>query len=363
MTTGTVQVADVVVPSIFVPYQQILTEEKSALVQAGVLVRDPSLDGLLSGGGLTFNVPSWKDLDNDQENVATDGVVSPYNSLTVYAGGPLPKKMGTLTEIAVRMSRNQLWSATQLAADLAGSDPMSAIASRTAAYWTRRLQAAFIATVTGVFNDNAAAPGGSEHVLNDLTLDISGGAFDAGVTDFSAESYLDCKQLMGDSQGDLSLIMVHSQVYNKMLKNDLIDFKQDSQSSASIATFMGARVIVDDGMTRVGNVCHSWLFGPGAVRLGVTTPDRAAYVDYVPNAGNGHGAEVLYNRVSWCLHPVGHAFVAGAIANGGPANFDNTGSGTLAAPDSNTLAHASSWQRRYPERKQIKIARLITREA
>ena len=63
MATGPVtQVADVVVPEIFTPYIRQLTEEKSRLVQAGVLVRNALMDSLLSGGGLTFNVPSWRDL-------------------------------------------------------------------------------------------------------------------------------------------------------------------------------------------------------------------------------------------------------------------------------------------------------------
>jgi len=355
-----VQVADVIVPEIFAPYQQVLTEEKSELIRAGVLVRDTFLDQKMAGGGLTFNVPSWKDLDNDAENIASDNAISPYTA--TYVAAPVPKKISTLSEVAVRLNRNQLWQSSQLAGDLAGSDPMTAIANRTSAYWARRLQAAFISVMTGVFNDNAAPPSGSEHTQNDLTLDISGSSYDPGVTDFSAEAFLDAKQLMGDSQGDLSIIMVHSIVYNRMLKNDLIDFQRDSQGGQPIATFMGVRVIVDDGMTRSGLVCQSWLFGPGAVRMGVTTPDRPVHVDYVAGAGNGHGAEVLYNRVSWCLHPVGHAFVAGSIDDGGPANFDTTGSGTLASPDANTLAHAGSWARRYPERKQIKIARLITRE-
>ena len=46
-----VQIADVVVPRIFTPYVQQLTEEKTALIQAGALVRDNMLDNLLAGGG------------------------------------------------------------------------------------------------------------------------------------------------------------------------------------------------------------------------------------------------------------------------------------------------------------------------
>ena len=66
------KIADVVVPEIYTPYKQNVTEEKSALIQSGVVARDESIDALLNGGGLTFHTPSWKDLDNDEENSSTD---------------------------------------------------------------------------------------------------------------------------------------------------------------------------------------------------------------------------------------------------------------------------------------------------
>jgi hypothetical protein len=140
-------IADVVVPRIFTPYVQQLTEEKTALIQAGALARDAALDDMLAGGGLTFDVPSWKDLTNDADNVSSD-----------TGGDSVPAKIGTSNEVAVRLSRNKSWSAADLAAALAGSDPMNAIANRVAYYRARRLQAAFVATMTGVFADNAAAP-------------------------------------------------------------------------------------------------------------------------------------------------------------------------------------------------------------
>jgi hypothetical protein len=342
-----VQVADVVVPSIFTKYVQQKTEEKSRLIQSGALARDAAIDALLAGGGLTFNVPSWKDLTNDAENVSTD---TAYD----YDGGDnsAPKNVGTSQEVAVRLSRNQSWSSSDLAAALAGSDPMMSIADNVAGYWARRLQANFIATITGVFADNAAAPSGSEHTQNDMTNDVSGASYTAGVTDFSAEAFLDAALTMGDSQEDLGLVMVHSVVYNRMQKNNLIDFIPDSNGQINIPTFLGRRVIVDDGMPKSGAVYNTWIFGAGAVRLGVSTPKVPTEVERNPNAGNGGGQETLYSRVEWAIHPVGMKY-AGTAPSGGPS----------VASTSNNLAHAGSWMRVFPERKQLKIARLITREA
>ncbi|MCH7911061.1 MAG: hypothetical protein IIB38_15790, partial [Candidatus Hydrogenedentes bacterium] len=69
------QISDVVVPEIFTPYAQLLTEEKSRIIQSGLAVRSGELDTLLGGGGTTFNVPSFKDLDNDADRISGDDSV------------------------------------------------------------------------------------------------------------------------------------------------------------------------------------------------------------------------------------------------------------------------------------------------
>lgn len=334
------QVSDIIVPEQFTPYTQQLTEEKSRLIQSGVVTVDPFLDAFLAGGGLTINAPSFKDLDNDDDNVSSD-----------QGSAATPNKIGTSQEIAVRLSRNNSWATADLAAALAGSDPAEAIASRVSDYWVRRAQAAFVATVKGVFADNAAAPDASEHVQNDMTHDISGASYSAGVTDFSAEAFIDATLTMGDSMEALGVLFVHSIVYGRMQKNNLIDFIPDARGEVMIPTFLGREVIVDDGVPFSAGVFESWLFGLGAVRLGRGSPKVATEVDRNPLANNGGGEETLTNRTEWTFHPMGHAYV-GTSPNGGPSN----------AATSNNLAHADSWQRVFGERKQIKIARLITRE-
>lgn len=341
MASGTVNISDIIVPNLFAPYVQVLTEEKARIIQSGAAVRDAALDAFLAGPGLTMNAPSFKDLDNDTDNVSSDS----------SGGTSSPKKIGTNNEIVVRKSRNNSWATSDLASALAGTDPADAIAARVSYYWQRRLQAMFIAAITGVFADNAAAPSGSEHVQNDMTFDVSGAGFVDGVTNFSAEAFVDACATMGDSMDSLGMIMVHSLVYARMQKNNMIDYVPDAEQQIVIPRFLGREVIVDDGVPRTAGVFESWLFGAGAVRLGMGSPKVPAEVDRNPAAGDGGGVETLYSRTEWCLHPVGHKY-AGTPANGGPSN----------ANTANNLANAGSWQRVFPERKQIKIARLITRE-
>lgn len=288
-------------------------------------------------------------MDNDADNVSTD-VESDY--FTGGSADSAPGKIQTSQEVGVRLDRNKSWSSADLTAALAGEDPMAAIADKVAGYWDRRIQQAFVATMKGLFADNAAAPAGSEHVQGDLTNDISGSSYTAGVTDFSAEAFIDAAVTAGDSMEDLSMLMVHSIVYSRMQKNNLIDFIPDSQGNVVIPTFLGREVIVDDGLPVSSGVYESWIFGAGAVRFGQVDPKVPVETERKASSGNGGGSEVLYSRTALCIHPVGHKY-AGSAPTGGPDNTDST----------NMLAAAGSWERVYPERKQIKIARLITRES
>ncbi|MFA7175015.1 MAG: hypothetical protein WC340_16705 [Kiritimatiellia bacterium] len=350
MATGVTQITDVIVPELFTPYVQQLTEQKSRLIQSGAVVRDSVLDMDLAGGGLTFNEPSFKDLDDDVDNISSD---DPNTNSS-------PNKIGSATEIQVRLSRNNSWSSMDLASALAGADPMDAIANRVSDYWVRREQAAFVATMGGVFANNATVTD-AYHTQNDMTHDISGSSFTDGVTNFSAESFIDSCLTMGDSMDALGAIMVHSVVYGRMLKNNLIDFIPDSTNTAAypnagasgqgIPTFLGRVVIVDDAMPFAAGVFQTWLFGAGAVRNGRGAPKVPTEVERKASSGNGGGQEVLYNRTEWIMHPVGAAYV-GTAPNGGPSNLATT----------NNLSAATSWRRVFGERKQMKIARLITRE-
>ena len=372
MATGPLtQISDIVVPEIFTPYIQQLTEEKARIVQSGVLTRDAFLDNLLAGGGLTFNVPSFRDLDNETENISTDdaadiiafaaaGTLTAFG-LTASLNDSVPKKTQTDTEISVRLSRNQSWSSATLARALAGADPMQSIAERVAYYWTRRLQAVFIATIQGISKDNGVNDSGD--YANDISGG-SGGSFVDGVTNFTAEAFLDAALTMGDSQEDLVALLVHSVVFNRMQKNNLIDFIPDARGEIQIPTFLGREVVIDDGMpngtsavfggggTGDSGTFETWIFGTGAASLGVMSRENATEVAREAAAGNGGGQDILHSRVEWVIHPTGHAYT-GTPADGGPSNLATT----------NNLNIATSWDRVYPERKQIKFARLITRES
>lgn len=353
MSSGATRISDVVTPEIFSPYAQQLTESKSSLIRSGAVQRDKNLDALLAGGGLVFTEPS-NDTTPDTypgDNVSSDEY-DPISNPDPFQSYPEKATANPVELFKVRLSRNASWGSMDLAKDLAGASPSQAVANRVSEYWARRLQDAFVATMTGVFAQNATTPSGA-YFQNDLTNDVSGVSYVDGVTNFGAGAFVDALETIGDKMDSLSTVMVHSTVFTRMLKKNLIHFEFVRSGGRRVAypTILGREVVVDDHVPFSGGVFECWLFGRGAVRFGVGAPKVPTEVSRQPATGNGAGQDVLHNRVEWIVHPEGHAYV-GSAPKGGPSN----------AATANNLAHAASWKRAIQDRSLIKIARLVTRE-
>jgi len=345
----TTQVADVVVPEIYDPYVSNKTTEKHRLIDSGMIVRDAAMDDKLEGGGLTFNAPSFNDLSNDEENIQSD---DPDQT-------PEHKKRTSATEISVRLQRHQSWAEMKLAGALAGKNPLENVGDLVASYWKRRSQFAAMACIVGVFKDNDLAPDlDGTHIQKDMTVDVSGGAYSAGVTDFSSSAYIDTTVTMGDSKDMLGTIFVHSIVEARMRKNNLIkDVVVDTEGKQTISIYQNSVVVIDDSLPNPAGagplqtpagVFHTYVFGNACMRWGITPDAKPSETDWDPNAGNGGGQTMLHSRVVWSFHPSGYAYIGPTDVVGGPSNAN--------------LAAGTSWKRVFPERKQIKMARLITRE-
>lgn len=332
--TDLTRLADVIVPEVFAGYVQTLTQEKSRLIQSSALVVDPRLSNVLASGGLTFNEPFYHDLlsdDDHGENISTDK-------------GPdsTPDNIQAATEIQIRLSRNKSWGSADLVAALAGNDPMDAIANRVAAWRVRRLQQTWLAMMKGVFATNNSAPAnGSTHTQGDLTLDIS----TTESSDFSSSAFISATGLLGDSMDQLTMVMMHSMLYQSLQRANLIDFIPDARGEVNIATYQGREVIVDDSMPFDTGIAEMFLLGEGATALGVGSPKTPVAITRSEAANMGGGEETLFNRWEWIIHPVGHAWKGTSSSKGGPSNIE--------------LAANGSFIRVFRERKAIRIARLI----
>lgn len=310
------QITDVIVPAVFNPYVIQRTMELSELVQSGIISNDPELDALAQGGGKLINMPYWNDLTGDDE------VLSDNDALT-------PAKITAGQDVAALFLRGKAWSVNDLAHILAGSDPMAAIGDLVATYWARQRQKLLFSMLKGVFA--ASSMSGNVH-------DISGGSGSAAV--ISGEAFLDAKQKLGDASDALTAISMHSAAFTTLQKQNLIEFIPDAEAKVQIPTYMGRRVIVDDGHPVSTGVYTSYLFGPGAIGLG----NGMAKVPTETDRDSLAGDDILINRQAFVLHPRGVKFTANTVAGATPSNAE--------------CEIAANWSRVY-ENKAVRIVKFV----
>ena len=247
-----VNVSEIIIPDIWVPYSLQLTTELDNFIQSGIVATDEEFNTLSLGGGTTVQMPFFNDL------VGTDTVIA--------SGGTLvPEDMTTGRDVAALHNRQHAWSAEDLAGILAGSDPSGVFAQRNAYFWMRKRQQTLFSTLQGAFA-NASLAG----LVNNIAFNGTGSIGTANY--LTGSSLIDSTALLGDAQESLAAIAMHSQVEASLRKQDLIDFIPDSEGKTMISTFQGKRVIVNDLMpvtvSNGHNVYTSYIFGQGAVAYG-----------------------------------------------------------------------------------------------
>jgi hypothetical protein len=324
----TTRVADIIEPSIWLPYMIEKTKEKSLLVQSGILEQTPQFDELATGGGHTVNMPFFSDLTGDDE------VESDLTPLT-------PGKIQARQDMAVKHYRAKAWGTNDLAGSIAGTDPAEAIAGLVGEYWARRFQALLISTLRGVFASTLMA---SEHVRN---LSIPAGNSATAINLISSNAAIDSFKLMGDELDAIAAIALHGDIYHELLKQDVIEFEQPSEQGIVIQRYKGRTLIVDDTLPKVpaatnGFVYSTYMFGLGAVGYGEGQPKTPVETDRDVLQGD----EYFVNRRHMILHPRGVKWTGAApVAGKSPTNTE--------------LQAAAGWQRVY-EKKNVRLLELKT---
>lgn len=220
MADKVTKLTDVIVPELFTQYVLEATKEKSELIASGAVEDNPQLNQLVTGGGTTLQMPKWNDLTGESQVFSESADIE-------------TDKITSHKEIATLLLRAKAWSAHDLAAALAGDDPMKRIADRVASWWVRDEKRIVMSILQGVFSSADMA----DHVL-DITSESD--------TKVSGKAVLDAKQLMGDAADDLSLIYMHSAVFTELQKQQLIAYVQPADAKIRIPTYLGYNVICDD---------------------------------------------------------------------------------------------------------------------
>lgn len=325
------KIADVIVPDVFNPYVVQRTAELTALFLGGIISTNADLDTLATAGGKLIQMPFFSDL------TGADEVLSDSAALT-------PDKIGSGKDQATLLMRGKSWGVNDLAKALSGDDPMRAVADLVAGIWFRRSQTTLINSLDGVLADNVANDAGD--MVVDVAVEVIGSQ--TAATRISAANVIAASTTMGDAAGRLTAIAMHSAIFQGLQNQEVIVYERPAGSDINFPTYLGLRVIVDDGLPKVAGTTSGFkytcvLFGEGAIGLG----NGEAPVPVETDRDSLLGEDYLINRRHFLFHPRGIAFQAASVAGASATNAE--------------LALAANWSRVY-ERKNVRIAYLIVND-
>lgn len=330
-----VQIADIYNPEVFSGAEQEAQTELNNFLSSGVMVEDPRLTAMASVGGNIGELPFFKPLGTQEPNYSND----------VTGDTSTPNKITSAIMKYRLASQNQSWSSMDLAGDLALQDPVAAITSRIGQYWATTNERRLIQTTMGILNDNVANDGGD--MVHSIATDAAGAPAAGELV--SNDAILDAQQTAGDHQAGFGAIAMHSVVYSRLRKQQLITFVRDADNNTLFQTYGNLRVIVDDSLSAVAGTNRitytTVIFGNGSVVAGMGRTANPSELDRQPANGNGGGQTDLYSRRADIIHPLGFEFTSASVAGQ---------SATLAE-----LATAANWNRVW-ERKSVPIAFLQT---
>ena len=342
------KISDVIVPEVFGQYVQEAIVAKFELLMGGAVQADPAFNLLADRGGKLLNMPFWNPLTDSGD----DEVLSDSSALTVN-----PITAGQ--DIAVLLMRGKAWGVNDLASALSGDDPAGAIVNQVATYKQVQLQKALIESLNGVILDNVA--NFSSDMVIDVALETLVGQAEANW--ISSTTVISAIGTLGDAWDKITGMAMHSipfqrlQMQNQIVYVDatgaVISVPQATQPALgviAIPTYLGKRVMVDDGLPVVAGTTSGFkyttvFFGQGAVALGQgdvsTGSDKETETDRDILAGD----DILVHRWHTIMHPRGVAFQNASVAGSSPTNAE--------------LANVANWSRVY-DRKNVQLAFLVT---
>jgi hypothetical protein len=296
----------------------------SRLFQSGAIDNNSAYAQFVGGPGSVYTIPILRPLSGRSQ------VLSANN--TPQAGAVssiIPQANSTGLMKVVRHQRAQGWAWKELAMTIAGldnalgarsrgfgmeadvtADPVGFLEGMLMDYWAADMQSTLVRVLKGVF---ANATMLAEHLL-DFTLQVSGSA--TAVNRISVASIVAGQQLLGDNREKLSVIVMHSLQYSKLLTDNLITFLKLDQD-LEVPTVAGLRVVVDDAVDVIPAAAGvpakyaCYMMGAGSVAYAPIIEDTPLEVARDAAAG----VDTLYNRMGFVLQPKGISW-AGSLADG-----------------------------------------------
>lgn len=298
-------------PDIFLSYLQEENTFDDNIIDSGILTPSPVIANAISTSGNVFTIPFYKPLGGTTAN--NDGETDIVS--TTLSGG---KQTG----MAYR--RWASWTDKDFTRELSGTEPLMDCARKVAGYWREDNQNRLLDIIAATM-DNASL---TNHTTN-IARTTAGSVDDTNR--ISTNVMLDAMQkALGSRQRNLTTVFMHSIVYNKLVKLNLINNIQTvgnvNAQSPFFGTFLGLTVIVCDDITVVNNTTtslkeyHTIAVGRDAF---LTAPARVDVpVEFTRDAKIKGGTNSIISRIGRVIHPNGFDFDVGSVAAESPTDVE-----------------------------------------
>ncbi len=289
MVSSVTKVTDLQIPAMWDKYTSVDSVTLTNSLTNGLIVGDDKLNQYAGMEGVTFNAPFLNDLPD------TEGEWDEANDIET-------QKVTSGKDIITKQGIYLAWADNDFADSVAGVDTLGMLRPRVAAAISRVIQRRVLTyMLPGVFG--AASMAGNVY---DITA--------AGTTKINAADFnIACKKL-GDRSEVLTNVMMHSDVETELLNQDLIDFIPDSTGETSIPTYRGKVVSVNDAIPTADGVYNTYIYGNGAVRLGIGNPTRMVASEFNRDPKTGGGQEELIVRRSIITAIPGVKFTSNTVS-------------------------------------------------
>lgn len=342
ITTAT-KLADMQIPESWAQYTAQRSVEQDQFFQSGVVAAVPNLANQLAGGGFLVNMPYFKPLADVDPQIPDDSKDIELNTIN------------TAVSQAREYGMDQGWSATDLAAELAGADPLTAISNSVADYWRHINEKILLKTLDGVFASTSMSGVNQFDATDGRRADNT----------FSLANFNKARFQLGDRYRDLAVVAVHSDILQQLQNANIVDPKTGNtilingnqlptqiQAPNPGDTIKGVQIVVDDTLPVKDGKYTSYLFATGAFGWSELPVNRA--VETGRDALRFHGVDYLINRRRFVLAPAGMSWNESAYQADKAA-----AQATAAFPTMDDMGNAKYWTR-VADQKLIPFVKFTT---
>lgn len=302
-------------PEVFSEYMAEQPTWNDRIINSGILVQDSTIMDLIGTKGNVATLPFYVPIDeNDDPALNNDGETN-----------NTPSEISGKKQTAMLIQRMKAWKAQDFTKELTGADPMTHVANSVAGFYRQTRVRDLMAIVDAVLSLDGMA----NHITDLSEATGTGTVTDANKVDETSLIFAKQKAI-GDSDGNMGLLFLHSYMYAKYQALGLVDYNKYTVTNAlagdvNLPSINGFIPIVSDRYTvdlsKTNPVYKTYMIGAGSIlTCPKTNYEDPYYADYDPETKAG--IRKLYTKQGYVLHPNGFSIAANKIKKESPTNAE-----------------------------------------